>query len=235
MALTSVAEVPLSNRPDRVIMLMPGIDGTEANKIAWSATLIARSHAPKLSGESAARMQPISGPGWFGIYFPDPYIWYQDHGIQPFTMKNLAGKTIPMWIDDPTGIERQKNPKAKVRTTQSGRVQVLIFRKAAMQGQTKSALRRDKKTGKMVTKQVPRSFPGAPGRIGRREAKMPMTTPGRVAGAVARGNVGVRWRHPGLGPRMFLNNGLTMAAQRYGLLPIRVYVCDAASHPQRFQ
>ena len=228
--LTESPEVPLTTRPDRVVMLVPGLPAEDAAKVARSATLIARSHVPKMSGAAARSLEPIYADGMFGIYFGEPYVWFQDHGIRPFTMKNLAGKTIPMWIKDPTGSERAKNPKAKTRTTAAGVVEVLIFRRAA-------------KTGATVTKtdrrgrprQVPASYPGAPGRISRREAGAPATTPGRVAGAIARGNGGVRWRHPGLAPRMFLNNGLTMAAQRYGILPIRVYVCDATTNLRRYQ
>lgn len=160
-----------------------------------------------------------------GMGSHNSYVWFQENGIKAFTMNNLQGKTIPMWIDDPTGQERGKNPKAKTRTTASGKTQVLIFRKAAVKGQRKTVTRRGPGG---VTRQVdvPMSYPGAPGRIGVREASKPHTTPGKVAGAIARGNSGVRWRHPGLSPRFFLNNALTMAAQNAGILPIRIYVTD---------
>jgi hypothetical protein len=139
-------------------------------------------------------------------------------------MYALAGKTIPMWVDDPTGTERQKNPKAKLRTTLSGKTQVLIFRRAAQLGQTKTT--RTKVAGQWQSRTVPMSYPGAPGRIGRREAGRPLTTPGRTGGQVAMGNVGVRWRHPGLAPRKFLNRAMVTAAQENGILAERIYIAD---------
>lgn len=226
MALTETAEVILSQRPDRLVMTVEGMDTATAKFCARTALVLARKNAPKMSGESAKRMGTVYGEGFFGLTFQDPYVWFQENGIKSFTMNSLQGKVIPMWIDDQTGIERTKNPKLKTRTTASGKVQVLIFRKAAMQGQRKMVTRKAKRGGGTETVSVPRSYPGAPGRIAVREAKAPMTTPGRVAGAIARGNVGVRWRHPGLSPRFFLNNAITMAAQEAGVLPIRIYVTD---------
>jgi len=100
-----------------------------------------------------------------------------------------------------------------------------------MKGQRKVQYRTDRKTGiKRIVADKPASYPGAPGRIGVRESGRPNTTQGRVAGAVARGNSGVRWRHPGLAPRLFLNNALTLAAQRNGIMPTRIYVADRASN-----
>jgi hypothetical protein len=161
-----------------------------------------------------------------GMGSHNSYVFFQDHGIRPFTMNNLQGKTIPMWIDDPTGQERNKNPKAKVRTTASGKTQILIFRKVAMRGQRKTKITVDKRTGQKVETSVPMSYPGAPGRIANRETGSPFTTKGKVAGGVRPGNSGVRWRHPGLAPRLFLNNSLTLAAQWNGILPVRVYIAD---------
>lgn len=181
---------------------------------------------PKMSGQAMNRIFPLYGKGFFGIGFLDSYVWFQENGIRPFTMTSLAGKTIPMWINDPTGVERQRNPKARTRVTLSGKVQVLIFRKVAQIGATKTVKRRNKVTGTMEATQVPASYPGAPGRIAVRESASPHTTPGRVGGRIAPGNIGVKWRHPGLAPRKFLNNSLTLAAQWYGILPIRIYVAD---------
>lgn len=147
----------------------------------------------------------------------------------------LTHNTIPMWINDPTGAERSKNPKAKTRTTASGVVQVLIFRKAARLGSQITKRKRDPKTGRVVETSKPASYPGAPGRINRREMGAPHTTPGRLGGAIAPGNGGVRWRHPGIAPRLFLNHGVTMAAQQHGILPVRVYVCDSTTNLQRYQ
>ena len=229
--LLETAEMRLSERPDRVVMLADGLNPNRARNIANEAVREARTKMPKMSGDSARRLQPIYGKGFFGIYFPDSVVWFQDHGIRPFTMNNLQGKTIPMWIDDPTGAERAKNPKAKTRTTASGKVQVLIFRKVAKRGTRVVRTRTDAKTGiKRVVEDRPGSYPGAPGRIGVRESGRPNTTSGRVAGAIGRGNGGVKWRHPGIAPRLFLNNAMTMAAQRNGILPVRIYVADRTSN-----
>jgi hypothetical protein len=216
----------LAESPDRLIMLVPGLSGARARTIANAAVREARRKMPKMTGQAASRIFPLYGKGFFGIGFADSYVWFQENGIRPFTMYNLAGKTIPMWISDPTGRERQRNPKARTRVTMSGVVQVLIFRKVAQIGQTKTVKRRNKVTGAIETTSVPASYPGAPGRIGTREAGRPNTTSGRVGGRIAPGNIGVRWRHPGLAPRKFLNNSLTLAAQWYGILPIRIYVAD---------
>jgi hypothetical protein len=225
--LLETAELKLSEEPDRIIMVVKGLSPNKARAAALAAVREARRKMPKMSGASAARLQPLYGKGYFGIWWADSYVWFQDHGIRPFTMRNLAGKTIPMWIDDPTGQERAKNPKAKVRTTMSGKIQVLIFRRAANIGQRITKYGRDKRTGqRIVVSDKPASYPGAPGRIGTRESAAPTTREGRQGGQIARGNVGVRWRHPGIAPRLFLNNAVTLAAQWNGILPTRVYLCD---------
>ena len=54
------------------------------------------------------------------------------------------------------------------------------------------------RNGVVMKVSVPVSYPEAPGRIVRREAPRPMTRPGAARWQVARGNVGVRWRHPGI-------------------------------------
>jgi hypothetical protein len=228
--LASTAEMKLSDHPDRMIMLVPGLKMANAQIIAGQAVRQAQITSPKMSGDSARRLEPIFGNGFFGIYFPDSVSWFQDHGIRAFTMTSLQGKTVPMWIDDPTGQERQKNPKAKVRTTASGKVQILIFRKVAMKGSRKTSYKIDKRSGAKVLVTKPASFPGAPGRINRRETGAPHTRAGKVAGAIAPGNSGVKWRHPGLAPRMFLNNAMTLAAMWGGILPIRIYIADASSN-----
>lgn len=142
----------------------------------------------------------------------------------------LTHNTIPMWVDDIDGSLRAKNPKIETRTTASGKTQVLIFRKAgAMPGQAGTKPFYDPKTGK------PRkTWPGAPGRISRREAGRPMTTEGRTPGAIARGNVGVKWRHPGITPRLFLNNALVLATQRHGYAIDRCYIADGGSNIQAY-
>lgn len=220
-------EMRLAESPDRIIMLVKGLSPGRARSAALSAVREARRKMPKMSGGSAARLQPLYGKGYFGIWWADSYVFFQDHGIRPFTMRSLAGKTIPMWIDDPTGQERAKNPKAKVRVTMSGKTQILIFRKAANIGQRVTKYGKDPVTGaRIVVSDRPASYPGAPGRIGVREAANPRTRAGKRGGQIARGNVGVRWRHPGIAPRLFLNNAVTLAAQWNGILPTRVYLAD---------
>lgn len=225
--LVETAELHISERPDRLIVVVAGMRPAQARRIALDAVRLARRSAPKLSGQSARKMQPLYGKGYYGIFFGGTPLWFQENGIRPFTMNNLAGKVIPMWIDDPTGVERAKNPKLKTRRTASGKTQVLIFRRAAQKGQRKTVKRRNKVTGQIETTTVPMSYPGAPGRIGVREAGRPFTRAGRLGGQIARGNVGVRWRHPGLTPRKFMNNALTIASGMHGVVPTRVYVADS--------
>ncbi len=184
--------------------------------MAEAAVRAARSHAPKLSGRSSDRLFPVHWEEHFGIGWRDDHVWFQNEGIRPFTMTKLAGKVIPMWVDDPSGKERKANPKAKTRTTASGKVQVLIFRRAAKKGERKTVTR---KVGGVVREvSVPRSYPGAPGRIARREAARPWTQPGKVGGQIAQSNIGVRWRHPGLSRRGFLHHGLEAAAREHGVV-----------------
>lgn len=224
-------EIILSTEPDRMIMTVEGLTPKDARRCANNAVTEARRRMPKSSGNSASRVTPMYGNGYFGIRWQDSYVWFQENGIKAFTMRSLAGKLIPMWIDDPTGAERLKNPKAKTRVTVSGKSQVLIFRKAANFGARKTVYRRSKVTGQMVRTDVPQSYPGAPGRIGVRQAGAPMTTPGKTGGQIAGGNSGVRWRHPGLQPRFFLNSGMTVAALKNGIQPVRLYVADARWKP----
>lgn len=220
-------ELQISDRPDRVIMPVPDLKPNLARAVGEAAVREARRKMPKATGASSQRLQPLYGKGFFGVRWADSYVFFQDHGIRPFTMWNLAGKTIPMWIDDPSGAERAKNPRAKTRVTASGKQQVLIFRKAARSGQRIRKFARNPQTGEMTqVSDKPASYPGAPGRIAIRESGSPNTTEGKVAGAVARGNVGVRWRHPGLAPRLFLNNAMTLAAQWHGIMPMRIYIAD---------
>lgn len=226
MALTETAEVILVPHPDRLVMTVEGLDPQTARRCANQAVKLAQKNAPKMSGEGAKRLGPVYGKGFFGIKWLDSWMWFQENGIRAFTMNNLQGKTIPMWVDDRDGKLQAKNPKIKKRTTASGKEQVLIFRKVAMKGERKTVTRKVAGGGTRDVS-VPRSYPGAAGRIAVRESARPNTTPGRVGGAVARGNVGVRWRHPGLSPRFFLNNAITMAAQTNGILPIRLYASDA--------
>lgn len=180
----------------------------QAELLADRAVQTAKTLAPKSTGESALDLRPLAGEGYFGIQWTLNRVWFQEAGINPFTNRAIAGKTIPMWIDDPTGEEQQKNPRAETRTTISGKAQVLIFRRAARMGQRKTVER----DGQMVD--VPASYPGAPGRIAMRQVD---TGPGKVAGQIAHFNVGVRWRHPGLAPRGFLHRSIVQAAEDLGI------------------
>lgn len=195
--------------PDHLRMEIEGLDAEDARVMARVATQLGKRAAPKLSGKSSAELRPTWGAGWFGIQWESNYVWFQERGIKPFTMRSLAGKTIPMWVDDPDGSVAQENPRAETRTTKDGRRQTLIFRKAAPIGSRKTVVRNG------VHVEVPRSYPGAPGRIAFRELPEPWTPPGKVAGAIAKGNVGVRWRHPGLTRRNFLRDAIAFTAEMY--------------------
>ena len=146
--------------PTTMIARCKDLNHFEAAHLAHEAVTIARRNAPKLSGASAKRFTPYFGDGFFGIKWVDSYIFFQEMGIKPFTMKSLAGKVIPLWVSDPTGTERTKNPKAKTRVTASGVTQVLIFRRVGIKGAQKSVLRNG------IRRFVPNTnYPGAPGRI----------------------------------------------------------------------
>jgi|tagenome__1003787_1003787.scaffolds.fasta_scaffold20951591_3 hypothetical protein len=219
-------ETRVSTYPDRMVILVE--PGLETESLAQRAVYTAQLVMPKVTGYMVTTLRPISGDNFFGIYFPDRRIWFLEQGTRPFTMRSLAGKTIPMWINDPTGSERRANPKAKTRTTVDGRTQVLIFRRAAKHGARKTVSRRAP-DGSLRTVTVPASYPGAAGRIKRREAAQPLTTPSRVGGRIARGNVGVRWRHPGTSGRNFLNYAMTVTAWAEDLRPSSIYLADSAS------
>lgn len=186
---------------------------------AYEAAQLAVAHAqalcPKLTGTGASGIKPLFGEGYFGLTWTMPYLWVQNVGAKPFLMRSLAGKTIPMWIDDPTGTEKAKNPKAQTRTTESGRTQVLIFRRAAPIGSRKTVKRKGP-GGAMISRDVPASYPGAVGRIAQREAPRPWTTEGRTGGQIAQGNIGIRWYFPGLSSRNFFEEGLNRAAEDIG-------------------
>lgn len=220
-----------SGPPDRMIMMVGDLTEEEARYLAIDAVYRAQQTMPRVTGATASRLQPIYARGWFGIYFPDPHVWFQERGTNPYTMRNLAGKTIPMWVDDPDGSERTKNPKAKVRTTADGRTQVLIFRRAARIGQRKVVRRRNRVTGQVEMTTTVASYPGAPGRIARRFSGQGFqgASGNAQAGQIASGNVGVRWRHPGLRGGQFINGAIAGSAFRAGLLISTIYAADGAS------
>jgi hypothetical protein len=214
--------------PDRMVMLLEELDAMSARYMAINAVYAARQMMPRVTGATANRLLPVYGQGFFGVYFPDFWTWFQERGTKPFTMRNLAGKTIPMWVSDDDGSIRAKNPKTRVRTTDDGRVQVLIFRKAAKIGQRKITRRKNPVTGAMETTTTVASYPGAPGRISRRVAGAPNTPRGLVGGQIGAGNVGVRWRHPGLHASQYINSAISRTAFESGFLLQTVYACDGA-------
>lgn len=221
-------ELRMAQEPDRIVCLVDAEDDVDTEVLSAQAIQRARDIMPKVTGMLAASLRPMYGDQFFGIYFPDRRVWFQEQGTRPFTMRSLAGKPIPMWIDDPTGKERAANPKAKVRTTLDGRTQVLIFRRAAVKGARRTVIRKGP-GGTSRVAQVPASYPGAPGRIAKRESARPFTSPGRLGGAIASGNVGVRWRHPGIVGRQFLNAAMSMTAWGEGLDPDALYLVDGVT------
>ena len=208
----------MADSPVAMFAEVNGLSVVDAATLAKRAAFLARQDAPKLSGKSAKKIYPYWGPGFFGVKWADAYVWFQDQGIKPFTMSSLEGKTIPMWINDPTGREQADNPKAKTRTRADGVTQVLIFRTVGKKGSTKQV----KQNGHWSTRRNT-NYPGGPGRIALREAARPFTTPGRVGGRIAKGNVGVSWRHPGLTARNFLYHGIDSAARENGLLVRNIF------------
>lgn len=195
---------PPSDAPDTMYVLVPGVDEQHAQVLAVEAVRLARLDLPRVTGRSARGLMPFFGAGFFGVSWIHPYLWWQESGTRPFTMTKLAGKVIPMWVDDADGSARRADPKAKTRITEDGRRQVLIFRRAARLGQRKTVMRR--LAGRDVPTSVPASYPGAPGRIAAREG-----------GRISSGNVGVRWRHPGLRPRGSIETAVLKVAAAAGL------------------
>lgn len=215
--------------PDRGVMVIDGLDAQSAMYLAWEAVSQARQTIPRVTGRTALRLQPIWGNEYFGIWFPDNYVWFMEKGTKAFTMRSLAGKTIPMWVEDPGGQLRAKNPKMKTRRTEDGRTQVLIFRRAARMGQRKQVFRKDRLSGEYRSTSVPAAYPGAPGRIARRIPGQPFTPRGQLGGRIASGNIGVRWRHPGLQASQYINSAIARTAFQNGLIITTVYFLDGAS------
>lgn len=207
-------EEVLVDRPEVVAMLVPE-SADQTREMALLAREGARRAMPKITGRTSQRLYPVWAEGLFGVRFVDSHVWFLERGIRPFTMTQLAGKTIPMWIDDPTGEEQAKNSKARTRTTEDGRRQVLIFRKVASPGATKEVWQRDRSGG---TRRVStsRRGPGAAGRIAVRDA----------SGRIAKGNTGVRWRHSGTPPEGYLADALINVARQWGHVSRQVVATD---------
>lgn len=216
--------------PNRLYVRAPQYNREQCEMLAKQATEFIRQITPRLSGRGAAGIKPYWGVGWFGVRWDRPYLWYQEAGTGPHTMRNLAGKTIPMWIDDPTGAEARANPKAEKRRTENGRQQILIFRKAAKPGAVKKVAVRDRNGRLLRWRKVPAAYPGAPGRIARRSYdERRGTNSGKIAQLVPRPHVGVRWRHPGIVNREFMQHGLQQVAQMARLEDLTVYATHRRS------
>lgn len=207
--------------PHQAVMGVPNLASTDARDAAARAAELTRQYLPRATGAAAGTLSAIWGPGWFGVEWVHDSLWFQEAGIRPFTMRNLAGKTIPMWVRDPDGQHRRDNPRAETRTrADTGEVEVRIFRKAAPIGQRKMEWRQS--GSQMIQVDVPASYPGAPGRIAvnrsrgiLRRGDVDPDAPN--PGWIAPGNVGVRWRHPGLDAGNFIARGLGDAADEMGL------------------
>lgn len=210
--------------PNRLYLRAPQYNREQCEMLAKQAVALIQSITPKLSGRGSAGINPYWGVGWFGVRWDRPYLWHQETGTKPHTMRNLAGKMIPMWIDDPTGAEARANPKAKKRRTESGRQQILIFRKAAKPGARKKVAVRDREGRLMRWRDVPAAYPGAPGRIARRSYdERKGQNSGRIARLVPRPHVGVRWRHPGIVNREFMQHGLQQVGDMARLEDLTIY------------
>jgi hypothetical protein len=211
--------------PNRLYMRAPQYSREQCEMLAKQSAEFVRSITPRLSGRGAAGIKPYWGVGWFGIRWDRPYLWYQEAGINPFTMNNLpTDKPIPMWIDDPTGAEAKANPKAEKRRTENGRQQILIFRKVAKKGARKKIAVRDREGRLLRYRTVPASYPGAPGRIARRSYDERYgVNSGKIARLVPRPHVGVRWRHPGIVNREFMQHGLQQVGEMARLDDLTVY------------
>lgn len=201
-------------------MGVPHLHEVDAALLASRALVLSRQYLPRVTGAAAATLRPIYGPGWFGVEWTHDSVWFMEMGTRPHTMRTLAGKTIPMWVNDPKGEERRKNPKAETRTTQDGREQTLIFRKAALPGTRRTQWRNV--GGTMVRTNGPASYPGAPGRIAVNRSQGviragDINPQARNPGQIAQRNVGVRWRHPGLDAGRNVQRGISDAATEFGI------------------
>lgn len=207
-------------------MRVEGLGVREAEALATIAVAHARRNAPKLTGHAASTFVGVFGENFFGVHWTEDYVWFTEAGTRPFVMRKLAGKTIPMWLDDPTGEIKARNPKAHTRIL-SGRPQTLIFRRAAPIGQRK--LVRRERRGVTRTVDVPASYPGAPGRIARRVAPAPENREGYRGGQVSPGNVGLRWYHPGIMARRPIEQALRLAARDGGVIAGRIQPVELAA------
>lgn len=207
--------------PRQAVLGIPGLGVVEAEPVARRASELAMRYLPRATGAAAATVFPIFGPQWFGVEWSHDSIWFQESGTKPHTMRNLAGKTIPMWVKDRDNKLRTSNPKIKTRTRRdTGEVEVLIFRKVAAIGQRKDVWRMVDGQLRQVSR--PASYPGAPGRIAVNRSKGLLRAGDTMYGAsnpgqISKGNVGVKWRHPGLEAGRYIARGVMDAAEEFSL------------------
>jgi hypothetical protein len=191
-----------------MVARVSGLDVRDAETLARHAAAFASRIAPKSSGQGAAGLAPVWGPGWYGITWDRPQMWFQENGTAGHVMRSLAGKVIPMWIPDPTGaLARDIKPserRDRTRVDAGGKRQVKIFRRAARLGARKVVNGRS----------VPQAYPGAPGRIALRQMQANAFT---SMGKIAKGNGGVRWRHPGITGRGFMRHAIEAVADAAGV------------------
>lgn len=145
-----------------------------------------------------------------------------DDGLYLTSGFTVTHNTIPMWVDDWTGEMHRADPKAKTRITANGRRQILIFRKVGKIGARKRVAVRDGQGRLQRWRSVPQSYPGAPGRIVQRQWG-PVGSTGRIALLLSMPHVGVRWRHPGLMPREFMQHAIQQVAMANGIEDTRIY------------
>jgi hypothetical protein len=85
--------------PDRAVMVIDDLDERTAMYLAWEAVMQARQSVPRVTGRTALRLQPMWGDEYFGIWFPDNYVWFMERGTKAFTMRSIAeasfGRKIP--------------------------------------------------------------------------------------------------------------------------------------------
>lgn len=191
-----------------MLVRVDGLAAADARRLSHAAARRARQLAPRLSGEGARSITPHHGPGFFGVRWAAEHLWHQEMGTARRTMTQLAGKTIPMWVDDPTGRLSRGDPKARSRVV-SGRRQVLVFRRAAPVGQTKLV----GQPGRMT--RVPAAYPGA---------RTPAGDKGQGPRPSGHRRSPVRWRHPGITGRSFLGRALRETARDAGVPSPEVYV-----------
>lgn len=184
------------HRSNAVVLLCPDTPHEVARIVSQDAQVAARQMAPKVSGDGARGIEARWGDGWIALRVKHTRMLYSEHGTRGRVMTQLAGKVIPMWVDDSDGSIRATikpyDIGRRTRTTEDGRQQALIFRRAAPIGSRKFVRR----GGRIVS--VPRHYPGAPGRIDHRT--------GRFGG--------VWWRHPGVRARQYLADALLISAER---------------------